>query len=316
VYGTESETESWSYGASWTVTNAIIDEVGLETLAQAVQAADGDHISYLGEGDPEPGPVRKDWRLYLDLIENHGDVTDDAITDIFTEWVLVDMQLPTLETRAASRARYADLRDAGVTWVPPFGVRDAMSDWRFPAANELMDEANTILDGRDSVLETLAPLDATLPTELEAKFEAAEDDFTETTELLADVTSAADSLGATNQRIERIAGPLQWAGGIGTEYPADLTKAVSAFEDGNLPLATRRSIAIDEDIEQLRTRGAIRIAIVVTAVLVILVIIILLIRRRRRKRRNAMATGVEVPTTANAAFIPPAEWEPPSPVVQ
>ena len=315
TYGNESDTESWSYGASWTVTSAIVDEVGLDALSAAIQAADNDHISYLGDAAPEDGPVRQDWRLYLDLIENHGEVTDDAITSLFSEWILLDSQLPSLETRAASRTTYASLGDAGESWAAPYGVRDALSDWRFPDADELMSQADQVLSNRDLVLETLAPLGATLPDALEETYEATDDDFTEVTKLMSEATVAAEHLNATDQGIRSVSGPLQWAGGIGTDYPADLSAAVTAFEDGNLPLATERTVAIDDDIEQLTRRGAFRIGAAVAVVLVLLLGIILLVRWRRKKRRRRASEAVPMEASmAEASQAVSPEWDPPTPV--
>ncbi len=303
TFTSEADVETWSYGASWTVTQAIVDEVGLETMSAAIQSAANDRIAYLGDGEAERGPKRRDWRFYLDLIENHGEVTDGKVSELFADWALLGTQRSTLDVRATSRTAYRELVESGDEWAPPFTVRKAMSDWRFDDADELIAESQALIGRRDDVVRTLTPVDAELPTDLERGFESG-DDLEATGELLSDVAEAADQLRATNGRIEGIDGPLQWVGALGTDHRSDFDGAVSAFERNRLTDSIERSQTIDGDIERLTTRGLIRTAAAVGGLLIIALIISWLVRRRKRNRQTR-SSAVEPAGQAPEVASPP-----------
>ena len=123
---------------------------------------------------------------------------------------LTRTEVATLEPRAEARIRYAAVEEAGGRWAPPLVLREAMDDWKFEAAGELMDTAESILDDRAAVIEVLAPVDGGLPAGLEASYEEAVDDLAAPEELMADVGDAATTLRATHERVEGATG-LFWA---------------------------------------------------------------------------------------------------------
>ncbi|MGH1489545.1 MAG: hypothetical protein ACRBK7_09160 [Acidimicrobiales bacterium] len=295
----DPEVESWSYDASWTVTEAIAEAVGIEVLSDVVQAAAEDEISYLGDGPPESDSRDDGWRRYLDLIENRGAVTDDSITDLFSEWVVPDPLKPMLAKRSEHRGRYGELVERGETWAAPHAVRVAMSEWEFDDADDLMAASEAILDRRELVYGVLAPLEASLPAKLEADYEHATSDLRQTSSLMTEVEDSADQLRRSYEAVESVSGPLQWVGALGTDYPTDFDEAVSAFERGNLTAATAQSRAVDEEVADLRNRGLFRVISVAVGVLLCIgLLAVILSRRRYRRRLNA---SVQVSAAATEA---------------
>jgi hypothetical protein len=300
VYGADEEEEVWSYGASWTVTQAIVEEVGLDALSAVVTAAADDEIAYLGDAAPERGYLRHDWRLYLDLIENRGGVEGDEIQDIFVAWVLTETEASSLEVRAEARTRYAELEHDGGHWAPPLGVRVAMSDWNFDEADELLGLASSLLDERDRIEDVLDPLGASLPGRLEASYEGADGGFDETTALMGEVSAAAGGLWDSHDRIEAATGVLQRIGGIGSDHRDDLEAAVDAFEAGELDRAARAAAEIDRDVAGLTRAGLGRLALAALFIAGSVGVVVWLARRRQR------GPGAPPAVVSSPRSLPPA----------
>lgn len=279
------ETEIWAYGASWTVTRAVVDRVGIDVLSEVVKAAANDEISYLGDADPEPGREKKDWRLYLDLIENRGDVDDGEIADLFQSWVLAEGQMPFLEDRAASRERYLLLEETGDTWAPPLGVRTELTDWKFSAAEEAMDNSFQLLEQRTSLLNVLEPLDAAMPVGLEESYESAAS-FTEADATMADAIDVGRTLAASQTKLTDADSLFERIGSIGTDLPVALDAAVQTYESGDTEKATRQAGELDSAVEGLARTGLYRVAIAAGLLLLLLVLFVLIFRRRRSRRRH------------------------------
>lgn len=286
-FESDRETDAWGYPASWTVTRGIVDVVGIDSLAAAVRAAAENDIAYLGDAEPETGPPAADWRVYLDLIENRGEVDGDEVTELFRTWVLTDDDQPLLDDRAASRAGYAELEAAGGAWAPPLAVRTAMASWRFDDADTLIDRATAILADRDATVELLVPLDASLPAAVEQVYEAARGDLDEAAETMAATATAAGAIRATGDGIDGADGVLERVGAIGSDHPARFDDAVDAFEAGDLDGAIDQAQDIDRRVADLRTDGIIRVAATVAAVVLLLAVTVWLVRRRRRRRRRS-----------------------------
>jgi hypothetical protein len=287
-YSGDLEAEEWAYGASWTVTSAVVEHIGIDALADVVQAVANDEISYVGDGSPELDWQQKDWRRYLDLIENRGEVQDQVITDLFAEWVLTDQQSRLLADRADSRSAYQSLDEAGTGWAPPLGVRSALTEWRFEAADEAMVTATELLEQRDDLVALVAPLEASIPADLETQYEEAED-FDAVTKRLAEVTKTGRALIDADTNVENADGLFERVGTIGTDFPADLAAGVQAFESGDMEVAADQAAALDDEVDGLARAGMIRVAVAVGLSVLLLVLLFWLVRRRRRSRPNAAA---------------------------
>lgn len=283
--------EEWSYGASWTVTGALADLVGLDGLSEVIQATEADTIPYVGDGPPEEEFRRNDWRLYLDLLTNLEGADEPSIVGQFDRWVVDADQAELLDERAEARDRYADLAEAGGAWAPPLVVRTAMSDWDFDDADELIGAADDVLTERDRTIEAIDPLGASLPPSLEEAYEQAEDDLTEAADLADEVFEVALALRDADTALDDATGPLQRIGAIAGDYEADLAAAIDEFEAGDLDEAADGAASIERDVDDLSRRGLVRLGIALVLLAAVVVGLWWWLRRRRRSRRPVTDDG-------------------------
>ena len=311
----DREREEWAYPASWTVMEAIVDEIGIEGMAAVVEAAVEKEPAYLGDdegaaagaeldvGDDtevEEVPRVGDWRRFLDLVENRGEVTDDAIVDLFADWVLDSIQADRVEDRAEARSHYHDLLAASDTWAGPIGVRRHLADWRFEDATEQMAEAEAVLDTRDALIETVDPVGVELPALLEERYEASDQGFVAVEAALAQATTAGRSLRIARDRVAADHSLIEQIGLIGWDQSDELDRVATAFERGQLAVTTVEAREVTAVIDGAERRGWITVGIA-GGLFLLLMIGFLLIRLRRRRRHPLTSdadTDVDHQTTA------------------
>lgn len=291
-----SDSESWFYGASWTVTNEIAEIIGQDTLAEVVRSAANNEISYLGDsGNPEIVDDETTWHLYLDLIENRGDVESDEILDLFREWVLTSRQSKQLDDRAVARAEYAQLQTDGEAWAPPFGVRSLMTDWDFDEATELMDAASSVVERRDALESAIDDFGGTLPAELETLYEAATDDMTAVESALTSAEESASLIRDTKVSVGKADGLFQRIGAIGQEFDGPVAQAVVALDDGNYELADSTTETINADLAKLQRTGLQRAGGGLAGLFIVGLGALFTLRRRKKRR----AGDADTPASEN-----------------
>ena len=299
-YFREPETEEWAYPASWTVTDAILTDVGKDVLDDVLEAAFNEEMSYPGDADAPEGDdgfgdklttsvAVDNWRRYLDLLENKsGEVVDDELQELFLDWVLVPADSRTLEIRNELRRRYFELVDDGGTWAPPYGLRDMMSRWIFPLSEQQLDAAEDAIERRDALAATVAPLGAELPVMLEEAYESGEGpDLMEPTNALFDeVEVAATQLVETSEALTSATGLFEQIGALGTDHRSELDEAVDAFSGGDLDAVADRTGDLDTAIDDLGRVGMIRAGSAAGGLVLVGLAGWLLVRRRGRNDRR------------------------------
>ena len=322
----DREREEWAYPASWTVMEAIVDEIGIEAMAAVVEAAVDKEPAYLGDDEATAGdgaddgagagdeldvgveeveavPRVGDWRRFLDLVENRGEVTDGAIVDLFNEWVLDSIQADRVEDRAEARSHYHDLLAAGDTWAGPVGVRRDLAEWRFEDATEQMAAAEAVLDTRDALIETVDPVGVELPALLEERYEASDEGFVAVEAALAQATTAGRSLRTARDRVAADPSVIEQIGLIGWDQSDELDRSATAFERGQLAVATVEAREVTAVIDGAERRGWIVVGI--AGGLLLLLVIGFFLTRLRRHRRRAVPTeaDAEAETTAEHPVV-------------
>ncbi|QAY64135.1 hypothetical protein ET495_13940 [Xylanimonas allomyrinae] len=128
------DVEEYAYGASFTAMSELLNGLDEKTFAAVVSAA------YAGESGYEPAGSKAetsstiDWRRFLDLVEDRGGVTSAEQT--YRTWVVTPDEAAELDDRAAARTEYARVDDADGAWLPPLGLRRAMTAWDFRDAGQ------------------------------------------------------------------------------------------------------------------------------------------------------------------------------------
>ncbi len=306
------EVEQWAYPASWTVTEALVDELGKDTLDDVIEAAANDQISYLGDGDPEDSVAAGNWKRYLDLLENRGGGTNEEVQELFLDWVVVDGDKRVIETRNENRERYFALVERGDGWAAPIGLRTVMSQWVFSSAEEHMDGAEAVLDRRDDVIETLGPIDVELPDSLESGYEGAHDSAMENVnELFDEAELAADQLRSSHDGYTAATGVFEQIGAVGHDFDAAFAIVVDEFGEGNFEAVGVGTEVFDAKVDDLARSGMIRSGVGAGVVLLLGGGLIRLLMRRRRKHRSRREPPA--PPTPSAPPVPPTPPAPPDP---
>ena len=143
-------------------------------------------------------------------MEELGGSTQAA--ELFTRLVITGAEAPDMAARAAARGSYDALESAGEEWTPPFAVREAMAAWRFDEAEARIDAALSVLDARDRIASTVAPLDLSVPGGLEVAYEEGEGDLDEVDEMAGELLDAASALREASAAVEAERDPFETVG--------------------------------------------------------------------------------------------------------
>ena len=134
--------EGWAYPASYQATKALLGGLDDKRFAAVVAAGIAGERAYDPPGTPDHTGGRTTWQRWLDLVQNRGGVEDAA--SVYSTWILTPAQAKELSARAAARAAYASLDDADGAWLPPEGLRDAMTSWDFERAGAVRAEVEQL----------------------------------------------------------------------------------------------------------------------------------------------------------------------------
>ena len=138
------EREVYGYNASWFVVREAAEIVGTEGLRQIILAADTGAPAY---GNASRLLLQNDWRRVLDLASNQTDAEGEAALDeLWLNLVVDEQQAEVLATRREVRDQYLAFQSRPLGWSVPEDIDQAMADWRFDDARELLREANRVLD--------------------------------------------------------------------------------------------------------------------------------------------------------------------------
>lgn len=284
--------EQYGYNASWTVIRSLVMDVGPAGMQGVFRAAQTHQIAYVGAGTPETVAGTNDWRRLLDLLDELGRAR--TADDAFRRWVVTDAQAQLLDQRAAARAVYAALVQAGADWQAPFYVRGPMSDWDFATATARIAEAKAVLENRDAIAAMAARLGVTVPTNLRTAYQTARDSLDDANRIATDETAALRALATATDALDAPRAPLVVLGLLGTTPDAGLAAARSAFSAGQAD-ASVQAAAVTALIDGAVSvgRGRLLVVIVVLAIgLILLAVAIVLVRRRRRLTREGASAMV------------------------
>ena len=186
------ERELYGYNASWFVVRELIEIVGEGGLRQIIATADNDTAVY-------PGASRSlllnDWRRVLDLASVLTDAEGEALLDeLWLELVVDEGEAELLAERREVRDQYLRLAGRPLQWNVPAEIDQAMADWRFDDARELLRDANRVLDLQRRVIDQADLADLNADQAGREAYEQAEPDFEQALAVLAVQEAAIDSV--------------------------------------------------------------------------------------------------------------------------
>lgn len=329
--GDDAERESYGYHASAWVMRQLTDEIGLDRMADVIQAAADDTPAYDGTAN-EFGDVRTDTKRLLDLIENIGG--SKKASDLFAKYVSPTSNQSIYTQRTDTRMRYSKLVEHGDSWRPPAVVRKDMGAWSFASADLRITEAEALLDKRDQLRALAERAGTSIAPNLESEYEKADATLAKAGEIADRQLAAATTLADAADRVSGGRSITQRVGLLFSHPGSDITDARRAFADDDTARASELALEAQRTIDGAATAGRNRL-LVAGAVVVVLLVAGLVIRRHRKSRDHppdppeptpllvaptprepglslSMPPGTLLPPPVPAP--PPApEWHPPPP---
>ncbi|MBD0292057.1 MAG: hypothetical protein ICV70_00585 [Jiangellaceae bacterium] len=245
--------EEYAYATSWWLVHELVEDVGTARMTDVIDTAAESVIAYQGDPEPERWPGENDWRRALDLVEEVGRSTEAG--ELFATYVADPADKPLLAARAAARELYGELVAAGAGWTAPYGLRNAMGQWRFDQVGTLIDRSAEVLDRREAVLAVVDDLGV-------LELPALEDDY-ETTDDVDAVVGVADRYddvaAAIEYALESGTGelnPLETVGLLGADVEGDLRAAAATLAAGDVDAARRLAGEAAEQVDEAAVKGA------------------------------------------------------------
>ncbi|MBM6401303.1 hypothetical protein [Phycicoccus sonneratiae] len=299
-----ADVDSYAYPASYRVMTELLGKLSDEQFAAVVGAAVRGERAYDPAGLVTPSGGRTEWTDWLDLVETRGGVT--GAPKVFSEWVLTKSQAKQLAPRAAARTAYADLDRGDGGWLPPEGLRDAMTVWDFDRAKHVRDAVAPLGARAVAVQQAAQRTGLPVPKAVRESYEEAslDDDYADLATSLPAAASTILDVGAARRTAEADHDPLTdlGAGLLGVHERSD--RAVAALAAGEV----ERAGALADDVRD-RSGWALPLGLGLVLLVVALVggaatVVVLVLRRPAP--RHAVAS-VPAPSPVRPAETPEAD---------
>lgn len=268
-------TEEYGYDASQWVVQEIIDDIGFEVMAGIFTAADRDLIAYRGAPPPERVDPADDWRRLLDLVEELGDSA--AARDLFTRYITDE----NLTLRYETRGEYSDLVDEGRGWLPPFYVREPMSNWDFETATSRIAEARTVLDTRFEAEANLVRLGLTPAGTLEDAYQSATDTLEDVQSLADGLVETTDTVAGAAEAVDADRNLFMDVGLFGSDPEAEYRQALDQFRAEDLDGAVVEAREVIMMIQGAEQRGQFRLGLAAGALVLVVSATTMIVVKRR-----------------------------------
>lgn len=266
--------EDYGYAASNWVIQEIAYEVGFDAMAAVIAAADENLIAYRGTPPPERFEGRDDWRRLLDLVEEVGG--SQTATEIFTGYVSDE----DLTTRTATRSVYRELIAAGEGWLPPYYVREPISNWDFEVAAARIDEARDVLMEWSVAEGNLKDLGVASGDRVREAYETATTGFDEAGELATSTVVATETVLEARDALDRERNLLMRVGLIGVALDAEYREAIDALRAEDLDGAIAEGHEVIALADGAERNGLVRLGSAGVGVVLVGGTALVLLRRR------------------------------------
>jgi hypothetical protein len=303
VGGRAQPTDGYGYPASYRAMKALLDGMDEDTRSRVMAAAIAGQSAYaVSSGEAYMTASRTGWRRFLDLVEVLGH--NNRGPRIFSTWVLTPRERKLLNDRRRALANCRDVDAADGQWVPPLGVRAAMTDWDFEQAQLALTQVADLGPAAIEVQEAAQRHDIEVPDAVVALYQGAygATAYDELSDTLPRAASAVDAVGAADAAAES-SNPVEALGGLVLDVDDKAAEAYDLLAEGDLDGATSAA----EEASDAAERSTLVGAGVLAGGLVLLVGSTLLGRallRRRARRRNARADAAPVAPAAAGGTQP------------
>ncbi len=286
-----TDADGYAYPAAFTATSALLGDLDDADFARVLASAIAGERAYDPVGTRAPGSSRTSWSRWLDLVQERGGVEDAA--SVFTRWVLTPEQTAQLAPRKAARTAYQEVDRGDGAWLPPEGLRDAMTRWDFDRAEQVLPEIAALGEPVRKTQAAAADAGLAVPAVVRAAYERADADE-EYAALATSLPRAAGVITAVGDAARAAAAEPDPVTGLGESLLGvdETAREATAFlEAGDFD---RAAIAADRVSTRAATSLLVGVAVLHLALLSLVLLAALgwLLLRAARRSEGSQHPGV------------------------
>jgi hypothetical protein len=281
-------TDDYGYPASYGVMKALLDGMDEDTRSTVLAAAIAGQSAYAVPGEMRPYAGQAGWRQFLDLVQVLGH--NDTAPRTYSRWVLTPDERQELQDRQHALADYQALDEADGSWVPPLGLRSAMTSWTFDSAQDALTQVADLAPAVAKVQDAAERHDMEVPEQVVALYQDAESAaaYNELSDTLPKAATAVDAVGTADAAAADSRNPLAALGALVLDVDDKAADADNLLAKGDLDGATTAAGAASDAAERSTLLGggllAVGLGLLVGSALLGRALV-----RRRARRRQARA---------------------------
>jgi hypothetical protein len=232
------DTDAYAYPASYAATRALLEDLDDTELAAVLGAGLRGERAYDPAGTKDSDGGRTSWSRWLDLLQTRAGVADAP--QVFRRWVLTDEQRAQLAPRAKARTAYAAVDEADGAWLPPEGLRDAMTAWDFERAASVREKVTGLGAAATAVQAAAERAGIEVPDGVRASYERAEQDeqYTALAASLPKAAAAVTAVGASQRSAGQDRDPVSALGATLLGVADRAADATALLDEGDYAAAT------------------------------------------------------------------------------
>ncbi len=230
--------DDYAYPAAYTATTALVRRLDDPRLSALLSAAIRGERAYDPAGTKDANGGRTDWRRWLDLLQTRAGVKDAA--QVVQRWALTPKERATLAPRATARTAYATVDAADGAWLPPEGLRDAMTDWDFARAAQVRTQVAGLGADASAVQAAAERAGIEVPDAVRASYEraASDEQYAALATTLPEAAAAITAVGAAQRAAAQGRDPLSAVGAAVLGVQGQAEEATALLDRGEYAQAT------------------------------------------------------------------------------
>ncbi len=288
--------DDYAYPASQYVIDTLL--AGCDPASTSTVLADAvtGRSAYTPPGHSDLPTTSTSWERLLDLLEVRGGNARAA--DVLSTWVLTSKDKALLAPRATARAAYIAADRADGDFVPPLGLRSAMTSWSFGQAQSILAQVAGLGPQAVAVQEAARRNHLSVPEKVAAVYEGADSpqQYAALPSFLPAAARTLDEVGAAERAAAASRNPLGALGAGVLGVSGSASRARGDLDRADLAGAATAARSATDAAGRATWVG---LALVV-GVLLVLAGLALLARLllRLRARRPGVGAAVEVDAVA------------------
>ena len=294
--------DGYGYPASYGAMRELLDGMDDDTRTAVLAAAIAGRSAYGVPGELGLTTRVTGWQRFLDLVQVVGH--NDGAPRTFTTWVVTPEERHQLRGRQDAIAAYQALDDADGSWLPPFGIREAMTYWEFYQAQQALTRVADLGPAAAAVQEAAQRHDMKVPAAVVGLYQDADSPsaYDALAATLPKAATAVDAVGAADAAAAESHNPVAALGALVLGLDDKAAKADDLLAEADLDGATDAAGAASQAAERSTLVGGGLIAggLALLAGLVLLGRALLRGRARRRQARADAASAALVADDGSA----------------